>query len=329
MPRDSITDLDPRLAALAERQGGVFSSRQAHDLGVGPDEIQLLRRRRVLVSVRRGVYAYKAVYDGLDPLARHRTGLAALGLVLVEPAVISHESAAVEHGLALLLPDLSEMHVTRSDTAGSRREAGVHHHSAGLPGSHVVEVAGRLMTSLARTGIDVARTSGRLECGVAVLDSVLRAGIDPVELREVMDYCRSWDGARLASRALSMADGRAANPGESWSRVVLVGQGLPPSDLQRPLFDEDGLIGYVDFVLDELQLVGEFDGRWKYDVPEGADPRQAGLVVWQEKRREDRIRGIGYGVVRWGWEDLYYPARLGARVRAAAARQAQRRWPAR
>lgn len=329
MPTRDTLALDPRLVALAERQGGVFTAEQAHEVGVGPDEIQLLRRRKVLVSVRRGVYALKIVYDGLDPVDRHLMGLAGLRLVLREPAVVSHVSAAVEHRLPMLEPDLRELHVTRSDTAGSRREAGVHHHSAALPASHVTERAGNALTTLARTGIDVARESDRLECVVAVLDSVLRAGVDAEELCEVMAYCRSWSGARLASRGLAMADGRAANPGESWSRMVLVGQGVGPSDLQRALFDADGLIGYADFFWEKERVVGEFDGRLKYRVPEGASAEQAGVVVWQEKLREDRIRGIGYLVVRWGWSDLHNPARLGARVHAAFAAQAQRGRPAR
>ena len=44
---------------------------------------------------------------------------------------------------------------------------------------------------------------------------------------------------------------------------------MPPEDLQTPMFDADGLIGYADFRW--KGVVGEFDGKKKYKVPEGAD----------------------------------------------------------
>ena len=53
------------------------------------------------------------------------------------------------------------------------------------------------------------------------LDSSLRMGVTPDELMAASSHCRTWPGARMAEGALPIADGRAANPGESWSRVDL------------------------------------------------------------------------------------------------------------
>jgi hypothetical protein len=323
-----VLDVDPRLVALCERQGGVFTAGQARELGVGPDEVQSLRKRRLLVSVRRGVYAFRAVYEGLDPIERTRVDVAGLGLVLVEPAVFSHATAAVLQDLELLDPDLRRLHVTRADLAGSREEAGVHHHAAALPDHHVRRVSGRTVTTAARTVLDVAREVGRLEQAVAAADSALRVGVPRAELQEVLDLCRTWPGARLASRAVPLGDGRAANPGESWSRVLLVTHGLPPTHLQLPLYDADGHVGTVDFAWSDAGVVGEFDGRLKYRVAPGAEPEEAGRVVFLEKQREDRIRELGYEVVRWVYADLFVPERLVARVGAALARGVRRRRPA-
>ncbi len=129
----------------------------------------------------------------------------------------------------------------------------------------------------------------------------------------------------MAGRALLLADARAANAGESWSRVELIRHGVAPTDLQRRLHDDDGLIGVADFVWDAQRVVGEFDGRQKYRVADGATPEAAAAVLWAEKRREDRIRAIGYEVVRWVYADLYDPVRLAARVREALARGEARR----
>lgn len=321
--------LTPSLSAIASTQSGAFTAAQARSAGYQPEEIFRLRggrpRREQWWSIRRGVYVIKEWYDALSPTAQHEVRVAALQLVLKEPAVFSHESAAVELGLAMLDPDLSLLHVSRSGLSGPRVEAGVRHHASDLPEDQVLRRPGRAsVTELARTAVDVARETPRLECAVAVCDSALRHGATPEELSSMHLACRNWRGARMASRAIRLADGRAANPGESWSRVVLESHGQAPTDLQHAFFDERGLIGYVDFFWEAERTVGEFDGKVKYVIPAGASPDEAARVLWLEKIREDRLRALGLEVVRWCVADLYHPSRLAARIAAARARGAAR-----
>lgn len=317
-------DLDPRLLALMAAQRGVATTAQALALGYSEGELQRLRRgpRRVLTSLRRGVYALHAQAAAASVEDLHRLRIAGLYIRLGDTAVLSHESAAIEHGMLMLDADLALLHVTR-ETHGARHEADVAHHVAELPEDHVVRRDGVFdLTSPARTAVDIARACVRLECAVAVLDSALRLGVSRDELDAVWLKCRSWPGARSVARALAMADGRAANPGESWSRAVLVEEGVPPLDLQVAVFDDEGLIGYSDFGWEGV--LGEFDGRAKYGIGADVDPQEAARIVWREKRREDRLR-VRHEVVRWGYADLARPALLAGRVRAAMARAAERR----
>jgi len=86
--------------------------------------------------------------------------------------------------------------------------------------------------------------------------------------------------------------------------VAIRRAGLPAPVLQWEVRDQDGLlIGYTDFGWPELGTVGEFDGRVKYGRLRrpGQDP---GDVVFEEKRREDRLRDQDLAVVRWTWADL-------------------------
>lgn len=94
--------------------------------------------------------------------------------------------------------------------------------------------------------------------------------------------------------------------------------GLPPSTLQLEVRAE-GENGRADFAWEDAGLLGEFDGRVKYGrlLRPGQDP---GEVVWKEKRREDAFRDVGWGMVRWIWEDIQRPDRLGARVRRGMER---------
>lgn len=324
MPAPESFPFRPQLVAHMRRQQGLFTADQAYAAGYSVDEIQRLRAGKVLHSVRRGVYASSSSYAALGGLARHRVDTQAALLRLHVPTTLSHETAAVWTEMALLRPELETLHVTRAELRVSRREAGIHHHPGSLPTGHSVVIDGVMVTSPARTAVDIARRTDFAR-GLAATDSCLRSGTPREELQGVMEYCASWPGARDASGAVCAADGRAANPGESWSRAVLIEAGHEPTHLQYEVRDEDGLVGFSDFAwLDRLTL-GEFDGRLKYAVPPGADAETAARVVWAEKWREDRFRAKGFEVVRWGWEDLFHPARLVARLLAAFARADSRR----
>jgi hypothetical protein len=314
--------LGPRLLAVAATQRGVFSSAQAYAAGHTQKEIQRLRERH-LVSVRRGIYAWKEEFKAATPIEQHQMRVAALTLALDAPGVLSHQTAAMELDLDLLDPDLTLLHVTRPSGAGSRIEAGVVHHSGELPQRHILQRGENEMpaTTLARTAVDVALTADRFECMLAALDSALHSGASSDELTDALDLCRGWPGARMLSGAVGLADGRSDNAGESWSRAILIGASLTPDDLQTPIYDADGLIGYADFYW--KGVVGEFDGKRKYKLPAGADGDEAAQVLWKEKRREDRLRADNE-VVRWGVAELHRPTRLIRRVQEAIARARRR-----
>jgi hypothetical protein len=314
----------PALVAVMDAQHGVFTTGQGRSAGYTTDELQRLRSRRALLSVRRGVYADAARYRQLEPIERHRVDTQAALLRLASAAALSHETAAVWTGLAMLQPSLGVIHVTRPELPASHVHAGIHHHPGALPDDHVTVAGKARTTSPARTAVDIAR-SADFARGLAVADSCLHAGVSRAVLEDAMAFCASWPGARGASRAVSWADGRADNPGESYSRAVLIEQGLPPSDIQFAVHDEHGLVGLADFVWIDQWTLGEFDGRIKYAPGANADVEAAARVLWLEKQREDRLRAAGFEVVRWTWQDLQRPAELTARILAAFGRAAARR----
>jgi hypothetical protein len=112
---------------------------------------------------------------------------------------------------------------------------------------------------------------------------------------------------RIAA-VLDFACADAESPGESLSRVQMMVMGFPAPELQRVFTDQRGLVGRADFYWPQARLVGEFDGLVKYSKPEFRGGRTPSEVVIDEKRREDRLRALGLGVVRWTWEDLREPA---------------------
>ncbi len=283
------------------------------------DELGRLVRAGELERPRRGAYDTGLLPGNLA--TRHRLLVRATVAGLRKPAVVSHQSAAILHGLPLWGVPLARVHVTRPPRASTDVTSTLHCHVAAIRDDEVVEIGGIQVTNVVRTMLDLAR-SLPLEVAVAALDGALFARrTSHADLRmRLMDIVGS-PGSRSAARAIAFADERSESVGESRSRVILHRWGLSPTDLQFEVCREDGAaVGRTDFVWKDRRMVGEFDGRIKYGrlLKPGQSP---GDAVFEEKRREDEIRDLGWGVVRWVWDDLQVPHLFAARVRRSLSRQ--------
>ena len=93
--------------------------------------------------------------------------------------------------------------------------------------------------------------------------------------------------------------------------------GLPAPELQATVLDENSeFVARVDFLFSELGVIGEFDGRVKYGKQLRGEA-SVEQVMFEEKRREDAVRALGWIVVRWTWADLTH-GRWIERILAAA-----------
>ncbi len=272
--------------------------------GFTEPELRQMRRAGSVTPIRPGAFVGSGDERLGKPTARHalliRSTLPRLG----PGAVISHVSAAVLHGLPIWKVPLPRVHVTRDASGGGRVGRRLHLHASRLEFGDVIDVDGVAVTSVARTLVDVAR-SAPFEQAVVIADAALAARlVAPDELLAVQARSAGRRGGPAARRVLTFADGRSESVGESRSRVGLWRAGLPPPVLQWEVRSSDGaFIGRVDFGWPEHGAVGEFDGRAKYGrlLRPGQDPADA---VFEEKLREDALRGQRLTVTRWTWFDL-------------------------
>lgn len=296
-----------------------FTRAQSIEAGHEPAAIRRLLRRGEWVQLRRGVYvlAWVLAEAGDDPQRRHALDVAGLLLALGSDAVAAGTSAARILGLETLQELPCELVVVTGDprVRGERRDGYVVR-AADLPRHHRSARFGVPITSAARTVTDLAR-KWPLRDAVVLADSALRLGrTSIVELDEVLAYCAGWPGIDSAQCAVALADPRAESVLESISRVAMHDEGVPTPRSQV-------VIGgaRVDFLWDDLAVIGEADGLGKY----AADGRQSTRdIVRAEKRREELLADAGYEIVRWGWEDACRPRRLAHRLHAAFARGIER-----
>jgi hypothetical protein len=158
---------------------------------------------------------------------------------------------------------------------------------------------------------------------VALADAVLGPGRRPGEgltrqqLTEASTVLASAAKRRRIQEVLALADVAAESVGESRSRALMHVLGLPAPVLQYVFQDHEGFIARTDFFWPDARVIGEFDGDAKYldDVLLAGRSTQEAILA--EKKREDRLRALGYNVVRWDWKTLSTPDVLRQRLIAA------------
>jgi len=114
--------------------------------------------------------------------------------------------------------------------------------------------------------------------------------------------------ARLVEFSTSLSD----SFGESYFRALFFLLGFEVPELQFEMRDHQGKMS-SDYGWRLVRQVGEFDGKVKYSRNEYSQGDQAD-VLWREKKREDRIRALQFGVVRFIWNEIYDLPQLVAKL---------------
>lgn len=285
----------------------VLSAADARTVGIGPQALARLVTAGTCFPLTRGWYA---VRRPADPIDRHRLASTALAFKFAGHAVVSHHSALVRLGLPTFSADLATVHLTRTDDGLNRRSRDVQLHLR-LPGLRVEEKGGALRSAPPPITVAYAAVQagllGEPRAALVAADAALhRQLVTADELAAAAGAMAGHGGIGPVRAVLEQADGRIESPGESLlgHEVRSLGLVLVP----QYAVSVEGQRFRADFGVVGTRLLLEFDGKAKY-----AD-REA---IFAEKRREDTLRRAGWIVVRFTWEDLMHPERVGLRIRTA------------
>jgi hypothetical protein len=194
---------------------------------------------------------------------------------------------------------------------------------ATLEQDDVVECQGIRCTTGVRTAYDLLRLAPDLTEAVVAGDCILHAGL--VDLATISAYEIAHPrrrGVRRLREALPLLNGSAASPPESRLRMLCRKAGLPPLEVNAPVFDLDGtFLGVVDLLEPVAGLGLEYDGAYHRDIGQHT----------ADNHREERLEGSGLTIVRVTSLDLYDEPALLSRVRLAhqrclTANAGPRRW---
>lgn len=288
--------------------------------GLTRGQLRSLVRSGGLVRAWPAVYATRSAvaWAQASPQRGHALLVIAACASLGHDSVASHQSAALIHGLDLYPRPPARVVMTRSPVrrSGRRESAAVFFHTADLPSDHVTRVLGAKVTTVARTVVDIARTSSFMT-GVVATDSALRTALASETVasfvtREALvamcDACTGWPGIRSARRVVDFADPRAESVLESCARVFFHEHGLEPPELQFTITGPDFRYT-VDFYWPRYRVVAEADGAVKYSDP--------GRAI-RQLQRDQQLRDHGEKVVHFTWRELFKtPRAVTDRVRKA------------
>ncbi len=282
----------------------VISSEELLRAGVPKEAIQQRRRAKELYTIRRGIYTPYLSWQRMSPEQQHLVRVQAANQAISRPLVFSHRSASVIHGLPIVGPSSSTVHVLEPRALGTGGYTGIHFHRDHYDEEMVIH-NGLQATSLARTLVDVARTNP-IQLSVPVLDFAIRLEqsrnqTDPSLYKALLrqklgGFAKGKHGKSRALTAIAECTTLSDSVGESISRMFMLKLGFAPPVLQQSF---TGLPYRVDFWWPQTQVIGEFDGASKYlkdNLRNGLSPAE---VVYREKLREDELRQHCKKLIRW------------------------------
>lgn len=307
------------MALALEAARGATSTSALVAAGARRREIDRALAAGELVRVRRNAVVDGDLWRAAKPWERHDLRARAVAAGLTKgatcPVVLTHHSALAVHGIALHGVD-DKVHLAWCDGRRGRTTDLVRVHR-GVPRALVGTRQGVHVVSPAAACVQVAARFGA-EAGLVSADDALHRGVMGVdELQSAVEGLGVSRASRGPAEVLALADPRIESAAESRARWAFHVAGIEQPTPQVVLRDEWGEPwARVDFMLEEVGVVIEIDGLAKYQ-----DVRD----LRAEKLREDRLRELGYEVVRLTWADLNDPRVVRRKVAAALERARRRR----
>jgi hypothetical protein len=300
----------------ARYRGGYMFRSDLLDLGLRDKHIAQAVRAGELERLRSGTYAPR----GACPLSiEGRHALVARSVVdkLGTSVALSHHSAALLHTGAAWGMDLSTVHVTRLNGRGGRTESGITFHVGTVVADEDLCMLDGRQSVVADRAVIESNSLTNVEGGMVTTSFALRGECcTRAELEDRMRACERWPGMLHVRLAVAKSEPRCESVGEVRSLYLFGAHRVPRPTVQLSIATDDGTeVARCDFGWESNRHVGEFDGAVKYGRLNKYEGTDLGRAIVDEKRREDRIRSLDYGMTRWMWDDLeHHPENLAHRV---------------
>jgi hypothetical protein len=291
-------EADRRCADVFVRQYGVISRDQALEAGVTPDGLQFR------LDTGRWEFALPGVYRLAGVPAFWRQWLQAAVLWAGPSAVVSHRAAAKLWRIEGFSREIVEITVARRVVVPTNDI--VAHHSGRLREGDRTAVDRIPVTTVARTLNDLGAVVPTWKVQDAVDFSLRRKLTSHWKLHAVMSAVggRGCRGVGVLRSLLDDPLQGALAPGSPLERrliSVLAAAGIPEPIRQHPVYDEEGLVGRVDFAWPHFKVGLEADGY---------DAHSSRRTFKHDRARGNRMTRVGWQLLHATWDDVAAPEAL-------------------
>jgi very-short-patch-repair endonuclease len=215
-------------------------------------------------------------------------------------SALSHETAAALWGFEGFTPEAIVLTTERA----LRSRQGIHvHRVSALRPAEITDLAGKTVTSPAKTLLDLAGTVGLVQVEAALDDALRSRRVSLPKLRWFLDTHtgRGRRGAAVLRRLLSARPPGYVPPESALERRVwdlLISAGLPPPVRQYEIFDGSRFVARVDLAYPDARVAIEADGyRW-----------HSGRRAWSDDLgRRNRLTALGWRTLHVTHDDLTRP----------------------
>lgn len=274
---------------IASSQHGVVSRRQLIRAGFAPRMIEERVATGRLTRVFPGVYGLGYATTSQKGMWLAATMSCGLGVVL------SHRSARQlwNIGPGFSLVELLSPSMRTGKVTSYLDKKLIVHQTRSLPGAHVTNVDGIPVTTVSRTLVDLAAVSTRREVSAAFNDAD-RMGI--LDIPEMVDLIALSRGRRGVGHLRTLVKGRDPRNRRTRSELESLflrlcrDHGLP-----MPLVNVAVLGLEVDCFWPDVRFIVELDGLAFHS---------SGTEIEQDRRRDARLQGAGYLVLRLTYRDV-------------------------
>lgn len=274
-----------------------FSRADARRAGIGLRELLGPRFHKIF---------YDCYVASTVPITTELRADAALG-ISPPGSCVSHFTAAQLWGV--VVPDVSDVHLTVPSQAGRTVRRGVKAHAA-AEGSATTRINALPITTPPQTFLDLAAAGLDLVALVVLGDSLIKSR--RTTARQLAEAAIMWRGrgAKVARRAAGYVRDGVDSVTESRLRMLLVVAGLPEPQVNFIMRHPDGSWRMrFDLCYPALKLIIEYDGR----------QHAMNSAQWQrDLRRREELDALGWRLIVVTAADLFdAPEQVLARVRVA------------
>ncbi|MGH3359975.1 MAG: DUF559 domain-containing protein, partial [Nocardioidaceae bacterium] len=276
--------MEPRCNPPPELDGRPFTTREARDAGLTPDNL----RASWVTRLMRGVFAYESTELTI------RIWIRAALLVLPSDAALSHLTAMWWYGVEV--GRWWPLHFSTNSALASRRQEILLHRRRGR--MHPTSLSGVRVLGPDRTFVDCAAPRFRLSWVQLVQAGDRFVHLGHTRVATLVEYCDRvhLDGVQRARLAARYVRARVESPMETLVRLMLVCARLPEPACNREIRDAIGrFVARCDLVYERYRVIVEYDGMWH---------RTGRAQRLKDRRRIAALEALGWTVIVITAEDL-------------------------